>query len=114
MTPDSHLSLNQPRSAQHTVLCANAFILDNVLVIKVSQDFNLLLQISYVVSSALRLQGLDSHLLPCVVPLGVIPTKLDLPKVALEEKIHMPDQRSPSLSQRKLTSERRSAPRAVP
>ena len=46
------------------------------------------------VPATLGLQGFDSHLLPCIVPLRVIPAELDLPKVALEGRTHMLDQRS--------------------
>jgi hypothetical protein len=37
-----------------------------------------------VVTSTLRLQGLDSYLLPCVVSLRIISAELNLPKVTLE------------------------------
>lgn len=52
--------------------------------VEVPQDLYLLLQVSYVVTSALRLQGLDSYLLPCVVSLRIISAELNLPKVTLE------------------------------
>lgn len=41
------------------------------------------------VTSTLRLQGFDSYLLSCIVPLWVIPAELNFPKVALERKMHM-------------------------
>lgn len=43
------------------------------------------------VTSTLRLQRFDSHLLPCIVPFRVITAEFNLPKVALEGKMQLSD-----------------------
>lgn len=70
-------------SARFTIFCANPLVLDDVVVVKIPQDFNFLLEVSDVIPSTLWLQGLHCHLLPGVITFWVIPAQLHLAKVAL-------------------------------
>lgn len=64
---------------------ADAFILDDVLMLERFKDLDLSLKVSYVLCSAV-LEFLHSHNLPCVVLKWVIPTHLHTAKVSLKQK----------------------------
>lgn len=66
-----------------TLLLADAFVFDNVLMVELSQDVNLTPQIAALLFSALWFQGLYCHQLSCSIPTRVISAQLHLSEMPL-------------------------------
>lgn len=67
-----------------TILGTDPLVLHNIVVVKIAQNLDFFIQVSYVSPSGSRLQRLDRHQLPGVVTFRVISAQLHFTKVTLQ------------------------------